>query len=272
MIAWIRIAFVFVAIVMVTIVMLPVQLLSNRFGWKLSWYLPHFWHRIACRLLGIRIIRHGSLSKHRPLMIVANHSTWKDILVLSAVADVVFIAKSEVKDWPVFGWLARWQRSIFIERERKRDTGNQVSEVARRLAAGEIVVLFAEGTTSDGNRLLPFKSSLFGAAASALEASPTGDVAIQPVAIAYTHANGLPLGRYFRPIAAWPGDTELTPHLFGVLKEGAIDVHVGFGEALIYNRQSNRKEISRRAEEDVRRMMQEYLYGYVDEGITSAQR
>lgn len=264
MIAWIRIALVLVAIVLLTLVLLPVQLVSNRFGWKLSWYLPRWWHRVAHRLLGVRINIHGSIEKHRPLLIAANHSSWKDIIVLAAVADVVFIAKSEVKSWPVFGWLARWQRSVFVERERRRDTGAQVDEVAKRLADGEIVVLFAEGTTSDGNRLLDFKSSLFGAAASAVAASPTGDVAIQPVAIAYTHTHGLPLGRYSRPLAAWPGDTTLTPHLLGVLKEGAIDVQVCFGETIIYDKDSNRKKVTRQVEDQVRHMLRTQLYGERD--------
>jgi len=261
MIAWIRIGLVLVSIVLLTLMLLPVQLLSNRFGWRLSWYLPRWWHRIARRLLGLRIHVHGSIEEHRPLLIAANHSSWKDIIVLAAVADVVFIAKSEVKTWPVFGWLARWQRSVFVERERRRETGAQVNEVAKRLADGEIVVLFAEGTTSDGNRILGFKSSLFGAAASAVTASPTGNVAIQPVAIAYTHAHGLPLGRYFRPLAAWPGDTTLTPHLLGVLKEGAMDVQVCFGQTIIYDRDSNRKQVTRQVEDQVRRMQQAQLYG-----------
>ena len=265
MIAWIRIVLVLVVIVLVTVVLLPVQLVSNYFGWRMSWYLPRWWHRVAYRLLGIRISIHGRLDSHRPLLIAANHSSWKDIIVLAAVADVVFIAKSEVKTWPVFGWLARWQRSVFVERERRRDTGAQVSEVAKRLADGEIVVLFAEGTTSDGNRLLDFKSSLFGAAASALEASPTGNVTIQPVAIAYTHTHGLPLGRYLRPLAAWPGDTALTPHLMGVLKEGAIDVQVCFGRPVVYDRDSNRKRVTREVETQVRQMLQAQLYG-VDPG------
>jgi len=261
MIAWIRIGLVLVSIVLLTLMLLPVQLLSNRFGWRLSWYLPRWWHRIARRLLGLRIHVHGSIEEHRPLLIAANHSSWKDIIVLAAVADVVFIAKSEVKTWPVFGWLARWQRSVFVERERRRETGAQVNEVAKRLADGEIVVLFAEGTTSDGNRILGFKSSLFGAAASAVTASPTGNVAIQPVAIAYPHAHGLPLGRYFRPLAAWPGDTTLTPHLLGVLKEGAMDVQVCFGQTIIYDRDSNRKQVTRQVEDQVRRMQQAQLYG-----------
>ncbi len=261
MIAKIRTCLVLTIIVLLTLLLLPLQLLSNYFNWKLARYIPRWWHRVAVWLLGVRIIRHGKLEAGRPLLIACNHSSWLDILILGAVADVVFIAKSEVKSWAVFGWLARWQRTIFIERQRRRQTGAQVSEVARRMADGEIVVLFAEGTTSDGNRVLDFKSSLFGAAASTLEVASTSSVAIQPVAIAYTHANGVPLGRYARPLASWPGVIKLPPHLAGILREGALDVQVCFGDPVHYDKDSNRKRVTKDVEQQVRSMLQAQIHG-----------
>lgn len=126
-------------------------------------------------------------------------------MVMSAVADVVFIAKIEVRDWPIFGALAKLQKSVFVVREERRKTGHQANEIAGRMADGEIVVLFPEGTTSDGNRLLEVKSSLFGAAAMAVPTSPTGTVVVQPVAVAYTGVHGIAMGRYHRRLAAWPG-------------------------------------------------------------------
>lgn len=90
-----------------------------------------------------------------------------------------------------------------MEREQKRKTGEQVNEIADRMADGEIMVLFPEGTTSDGNRLLEVKSSLFGAAAAALPKTPNAVVHVQPVAVAYTRVHGTPMGRYYRPLTAW---------------------------------------------------------------------
>src|SRR5690606_1510882 len=145
---------------------------------------------------------------------------------LGSVADVVFIAKSEVRAWPVFGWLARLQRSVFVEREVRRKTGAQISDVSARLLAGEVVVLFAEGTTSDGNRVMSFNSSLFGAASAALSGAPDGKVHIQPVSVAYVGIHGVPMGRYHRPVAGWPGDVALGPHLLRVIRDGALDVEV----------------------------------------------
>ncbi|MXN50477.1 1-acyl-sn-glycerol-3-phosphate acyltransferase [Shinella sp. AETb1-6] len=261
MITWLRIAIGAIVLLAVTLLLLPFQLLGLRFNWKIRRFLPRLWHRVACRVLGIRVRVHGVPEAKRPLLLAANHASWKDILVLGSVADVVYIAKSEVRGWPVFGILARLQATIFVEREQRQKTGEQVNEIAERLAAGEIVVLFPEGTTSDGNRLLEVKSSLFGAAASAVPHAPDGIVHIQPVSIAYTGLHGMAMGRYHRPIAAWPGDIELMPHLMGILRAGAVDVDVDFGERVDYTRTSNRKAVSRTVEARIRAMLGARLRG-----------
>lgn len=258
---WLRIVLTAIALLLMTVIMAPMQVVGLAFELRIRRWLPRYWHRAACWLLGIRIHCHGTLDYHRPLMLAANHASWKDIMVLGALADVVFIAKTEVASWPVFGVLARLQKSIFITREEKRRTGEQVGEIARRMADGEIVVLFPEGTTSDGNRLLDVKSSLFGAAAAALPLAPDGVVYIQPVSIAYTRVQGMPMGRYHRPIAAWPGDITLLPHLLGVLRAGAIDVDVSFGESIACTAQTNRKHLSAAVARQIRGMLSERLRG-----------
>lgn len=259
MINTLRIGVILIIVLVVTAILAPVQIIGLIFDLRIRRYLPRFWHRIICSLLGIKIHIHGAPETKRPLMIACNHSSWLDILVLSAAADVVFVAKSEVKDWPVFGLLAKLQSSIFIEREDRRKTGYQVNEIAARLSAGEIVVLFPEGTTSDGNRLLPVKSSLFGAAASAVPHVEEETVFIQPTSIAYTKLNGMTMGRFHRPAAAWPGDVELLPHLSGILNEGALDVEISFMPAIAYRADSNRKHISRLVEEEIRQGLQKSL-------------
>ncbi|WP_377297559.1 lysophospholipid acyltransferase family protein [Rhizobium sp. SGZ-381] len=260
MINWLRIGLVFLLLTALTLVLLPVQLLALRFDWMLRRRLPRVWHRAACYLLGIRIRQHGSLESRRPLMLAANHASWKDILVLGAIADVVFVAKAEVADWPVFGWLAKLQKSVFVVREQKRKAGEQVNEIAARLAAREIIVLFPEGTTSDGNRLLEVKSSLFGAASAAVASAPEGVVYVQPVSIAYTGIYGMPMGRYHRPIAAWPGDVELVPHLMGVLKAEAMEVDVDFGEVVEFRAETNRKVAGATVVDRLRSLLRDRLY------------
>ncbi len=261
MITWIRIASIVVLLSAVTLILLPFQLIGLAFDLKIRRHIPRYWHQAACFLLGIRIHVHGELDRRRPLMLASNHVSWKDILVLGAVADVVYIAKAEVAKWPVFGTLAKLQKSIFVVREQKRKAGEQVNEIAERMKAGEIVVLFPEGTTSDGNRLLEVKSSLFGAAAAAVPQTPEGVVHVQPVALAYTRVHGMAMGRYHRPIAAWPGDIELVPHLMGILKEGALDVDVAFGEAVAFRTGDNRKQLSLTVTTRIRRMLIDHLRG-----------
>ena len=252
MIAALRIAIVFAAFLMLTLALLPVQLIALGIGHSVMQRLPRWWHRVMCRIIGLKVRVNGSLSQERPLLLVANHVSWKDIMVLGSVADVVFIAKSEVRSWPVLGWLARLQRSIFVEREVRRKTGAQISNVAKRLISGEVVVLFAEGTTSDGNRVMPFNSSLFGAASAALPFAPEGKVHIQPVSIAYTGIHGMPMGRYHRPVAGWPGDVALGPHLLRVIRDGALDVDVVFSDAVPFDAATDRKKMARLVEARVR--------------------
>ncbi|TWF53102.1 lysophospholipid acyltransferase family protein [Neorhizobium alkalisoli] len=261
MITNIRIGLVLFSLVVVTLVLLPFQLVGLAFDLKIRRYVPRLWHRSACFLLGIRIHVHGKMDARRPLMLASNHASWKDILVLGAVADVVYIAKAEVANWPVFGLLAKLQKSIFVVREEKRRTGDQVNEIAARMNAGEIVVLFPEGTTSDGNRLLEVKSSLFGAAAAAAPATAEKIVHVQPAAIAYTRVNGMAMGRYHRPIAAWPGDIELLPHLMGILREGALDVEVAFGDTIDFRAGDNRKKLSADVTAQLRKLLTRHLRG-----------
>ena len=223
-------------------------------------YLPRLWHDFALRLLGIRVHVEGVPAVGRPLLIVANHVSWSDICVLGSLGPYSFVAKSDMARWPVFGTLARLQRSVFVERERTRASHLQARELGDRLGAGEALVLFAEGTTYDGNTVGPFKSTLFGAAQAAL-AGQAGleTVHVQPVSIAYTRLHGMPMGRFHRTHAAWIGDMDLVPHVGALLREGGMDVEVRFGEPIPFTRGTNRKDIARLTEAEVRRTMAESL-------------
>ncbi|MAZ83654.1 MAG: 1-acyl-sn-glycerol-3-phosphate acyltransferase [Hoeflea sp.] len=254
----VMVAFIFLS---VTLALLPVQLFALWSRNDIRRRLPRWWHRIMAPMIGLKVEVIGQPSNDRPLMLASNHVSWKDIVVLGAAADVVYVAKSEVRDWPVFGWLARLQRTVFVERDRKRTTGNQIDEMARRLKADEIVVLFPEGTTSDGNRILPFKTSLFGAATAAIPEVPEKRVVVQPVAICYVGIQGMPMGRYHRPVAAWPGDVALGPHLLRVLKEGALEVEVRFGEPVVFDGATNRKTAAKEVERRVADLLAEGLAG-----------
>ena len=246
-----------VAFTMLTMILVlaPLQLLCIAFGWRLQQVIPHIFHTVLCAVIGIRIHEVGERSKSAPLLILSNHASWLDILVIGARTPVVFVAKSEVAKWPLFGWLARMQRTIFVERERRQTTGATAREIGDRMVSGDAVVLFAEGTSSDGIRVLPFRSALVGSVHHALGESTHHDkVMVQPMSIAYVGFGGLPVGRALNQRVAWYGDVELAPHLIGILTSGAIDVTVTWGEAVAYDMTADRKQIARHAENAVRQM------------------
>ncbi len=261
-----RLLFIAFVLAVMTVVLGPLQILAIRRGWPLARRLPFVWHRVAARLIGLRLHISGVPAEGRPLLIVANHQSWADIVALGAVMPLSFIAKSEVGTWPVFGLLAKLQRTIFVEREARGRTGEQADAIGERLNAGDAMVLFAEGTTSDGNRVLPFKTALFGAAQASLRRSGKEAVSVQPVSIAYTKANGMAMGRYGRPLAAWPGDVELGPHLLAFLREGAVDAEIRFGEPILFDAKSDRKAVARRCETVVSALLLRSLRG-CDESI-----
>jgi 1-acyl-sn-glycerol-3-phosphate acyltransferase len=250
------------AIAVVTLVLLPFQWLAVRLNWPVGRRIPTFFHGVICSILGVRITTVGRRTDERPLLIVANHTSWLDIPVITAVAPVVFVAKQEVATWPVFGLLARLQRSVFVDRTQRRKTPDVNGEIARRLVDGDPVVLFGEGTSSDGNRVLAFRTALIGSARDAIaEAGHVKRVWIQPLSVAYTALLGLPFGRQSRPRVAWYGAASLLPHLRQLVACGAIDAVVSWGDPVAYDEFSDRKAVARRLEGEVRRLTVTVLRG-----------
>ena len=233
--------------------LLPFHAVAISLGGGSSMAVARLWQRFVCFLMGVRVTVTGAPARERPLLLLANHISWLDIPILAGLAPVSFIAKQEVATWPVVGFLAKAQRSVFVDRGRRHATGARAAEVAGRLSKGDIMVLFAEGTSSDGNTVLPFRSALVGAAHKAIDAD--GLATVQPVAIAYLRMLGLPLGRQHRPRVAWYGGADLLPHLKRVLMDGGVDVHVVFGAARTLTARDDRKAVTREAGQIVRRLV-----------------
>lgn len=231
------------------------QALGARFHWPIARRIPVLFHRIGLWALGVRVTQIGGPPKQTPTLVLANHCSWLDIVVLGGLRPLSFVAKSEIAGWPLFGTLARLQRSIFIERERKAATSEVNATIARRLARGELIVLFAEGTTGDGARLLPFRTSLVGAARLALADHSLDEIALQPLALVYTRRDGLPLTRRDRPEIAWYGDMDLVPHLAAFLRGGPVDVEIRWGAPIPFDARTDRKRAAARAEDAVRRAL-----------------
>ena len=165
-----------------------------------------------CRLLGlqVRVIGTPARRNGRPVVFASNHSSWLDILALGGVLEGCFIAKEEVGRWPVVRTVARLGRTVFVTR-RPADTGRERNAMRDRLDAGDNLILFPEGTSSDGSRVLAFRSVFFSVA----EAQPGRSCPlVQPVSIVYDQLGGLPIGRASRPVFAWYGDMDLASHFW----------------------------------------------------------
>ncbi|HZP76189.1 MAG TPA: lysophospholipid acyltransferase family protein [Pseudolabrys sp.] len=213
------------------------------------------YYKALCRVLGLRVRVIGVPITEHPVLMVSNHQSWADILALGSITSVAFVSKREVRDWPIVGISAELLHTVFVDRTRRHQTGAAIADMVERLAARIPVVLFAEGTSSDGNRVLPFRSALIGALRDACAHADIGDrVMIQPVSICYTSVQGLPMGRQHRPVVAWYGDLDLTPHLKTFLERGAVDVVVTFGEPIPADGSSDRKNVTRMLEMTVRRL------------------
>lgn len=252
MIQTLRAGTVLGAFAIFTLALIPVQWTLLKLGSRHARTFPRWYHRQVCKLFNLKVHTRGHVADERGVLIVSNHVSWLDIPALSAIAPLSFVAKKEVEDWPFVGLLAGLQRSVFVDRERKSSAHGTSNEIMDRLARGDHVVLFAEGTSSDGNRVLPFKSSLLGAAKPGKRQAEAPPLYVQTFAVAYTQLHGLPIGRALRPRVAWYGDMELLSHAWQVLKGGPIDAHVIIGEPVLLDRFADRKELTRHVESQIR--------------------
>ena len=208
-----------------TLPLMPLQLLFLRTGSRYARTFPNWYHRQVCRLVGVRLHIDGGVAREQGVLLISNHVSWLDITVLSAVAPVSFTRRTEVTD--------------------------KANEILRRLEAGDHVVLFAEGTSSDGNGVVPFKTPLF-AAVKPTGGAPAGDLCAQTLALTYTKLHGLPLCRRGRPMVAWYGDMDLASHAWRLLGLGPLDAHIHIGPPVPLDDFADRKALARYAEEKVR--------------------
>jgi lyso-ornithine lipid O-acyltransferase len=249
-----------------TVPLMPVQAVLVRTSPRAARRFPHWYHRQVCRLMGIRLEIEGAVAEDRPVLLVCNHTSWLDIPVLSALAPVSFVAKREVGSWPFVSSLARLQRTVFIDRTRRQATGDAANEMSRRLASGDTLVLFPEGTSSDGNRVLPFKSSLFGAVEMGQGGGEKAPV-VQTAAVVYTHLRGVPMSRADRPRVGWYGDMEMRGHAWELLKSGPIVATIKGSPPVPLDDYAGRKDLAMRSERDIRRAVHTILRGHSDGAV-----
>jgi 1-acyl-sn-glycerol-3-phosphate acyltransferase len=234
----------------------------NTLGLRTS-HLRRWYYRILSRIIGVRVvIVGGELCQSAPTLIVANHISYVDVTVLGELIPGEFVARGDLATWPFLGWMARAARVVFIDRKRTSasDARDQLQE---RLDAGSTLIMFPESTSGDGTYMKPFKSALFNVAERHAR-GPGGaelPVTVQPVSIAYTRLNGLPMGLGWRSFVAWYGDMPLGPHLWTLAKAGRITAEVIFHPPVVADQFPNRKALAAHCDSVVRRGFANLLAG-----------
>jgi 1-acyl-sn-glycerol-3-phosphate acyltransferase len=243
------------AFLALVLVLIPVTVAFKYIDPRHPFKIPLFFHRVLLRLLGIRVRVFGVPSEAAPVLFVSNHASYLDILVLGSLLPAGFVAKAEVADWPLFGVLSKLQNSVFIERRSTRAV-EQSSQLQNYLARGQNLILFPEGTSSDGLTALPFKSALF----SIVEDSARGkDITVQPVSVTCVELDDFPMLREERAQYAWYGDMIMIPHLWNVFQNGHFTVEVIFHAPLASTDYPNRKNLAAACQEIVTKGIKESL-------------
>jgi lyso-ornithine lipid O-acyltransferase len=202
------------------------------------WFARVYWYAL-CRMMGmrVRVIGRAASGAGRPVVYASNHSSWLDILSLGGTIEACFIAKEEVRRWPVIRTVARLGRTVFVSR-RARDTGRERDDMRARLAAGDDLLLFPEGTSNDGSRVLPFRSAFF-----SICEGPNPPL-IQPVSVVYDQLGGLPTGRATRALFSWYGDMDLASHFWRLAQQSGLRATVLLHAPVDPARFASRKALS----------------------------
>lgn len=239
------------AFVLASVPIIGVQMLAVRFSKRRWWYFAGLWHRTMCRILGLEVRLSGLDTTSAATLYAANHISWVDILVLGGyLPNASFIAKSEVAGWGLLGSLCALHKTEFVQRGRRSDSARQRDYLAERIKVGDSLILFPEGTNTSGVHLAPFKSSLF-SVAEHVTSHIDQPLRVQPVTLAYTEVNGMPLVRSHKPKVAWLGDVELFAHLQQLLNHAKIVATVEFHDPITLEDANCRKELARYCEAEI---------------------
>ena len=224
---------------LLTLALLPFQFIIVFFIKNYTYIIPYFYHKICLRIFGIKIKTFGKVSINSPILLISNHASYLDIIILGSLFKTSFIAKKEISKWPLLGILAKLQNTIFIDR-RISSLKNQENKIIKHLNEKKNLVIFPEGTSSDGNRVLPFKSSLF----NIFEKNLNSKILVQTITIVYKKINGIPMNRIERKNITWHSNMDLIPNIFNVLKKLSIEVEIIFNDEFLPSKEYDRKKLA----------------------------
>ena len=224
---------------LLTVALLPFQFIIVFFIKNYAYIIPYFYHKICLRIFGIKIKTFGKVSINSPILLISNHASYLDIIILGSLFKTSFIAKKEISKWPLLGILAKLQNTIFIDR-RVSSLKNQENQIIKHLNEKKNLLIFPEGTSSDGNRVLPFKSSLF----NIFEKNLNSKILVQTITIVYKKINGIPMNRIERKNITWHSNMDLIPNIFNVLKKLSIEVEIIFNDEFLPSKEYDRKKLA----------------------------
>ena len=262
----IRIAIRLILVVAAIVVFSPIQFLIIILRVPGNDILPLIFHKVILKILVVRVRVSGPLPEPGTL-IVSNHVSWLDICTIGSVLPINFVAKADISGWPIFGFLAKLQKTLFIERDRRSDTANQRNAMQDRLLEGSCLVLFPEGTTGDGTIVFPFKSSLFAAAEVLGNDKP---IPIQPLSLAFAELSGIPMSRRIRIKYAWIGDVGLLSNMFYVLGSDSFTINLIFHAPTNLVEAGGRKKLAVSAHRQVQNGVANTTVGLTDAEATHA--
>lgn len=235
-----------------TLILVPVQLL-----WMLGFALTtprrqspvvRLWYKFCLFVLrgSVTVVNRRQLLRRTQKIVLCNHIGYIDILVLGAVLDCFFVAKSDVADWPIFGFLSKVGGTVFVSRKRQL-VKKQIEKLKNHLAAQQSLLIFPEGTSTNGFKVLPFKSSLLNVL-DELRKPP----AVQPITLLYTHLNSLPISTHEgMDKLAWYGDMTLGPHLWDLLRQKSFQAKIIIHPTLKISDELNVKQLVQAAHDAV---------------------
>ena len=224
------------SIILIILLLIPIQYIFVQFKLKHRIYIPIVFHKILLKILGIKVKLIGKNASVRPLILAGNHTSYLDIIILGSIMPICFIAKEDIKHWFLFGFLAKMQNTIFIKRKNYKTLEN-LNSINKELDNKSAIVLFPEGTTNTGKKVLNFKSSLF----NLFEKNST--LRLQNFSLCYTHVNNMPIDNRTRPQISWYGEMNIINHLSNFLKLSCVNATIVF-HPMLPTKGLDRKSIS----------------------------
>ena len=244
----VRLFLIIIFLVAFILTSIPLQIIFNILGFRFKKLYPLLFYRMIKFITGLNInFDKTKFSNNKSgILYVANHVSWFDIICLGALLNARFIAKKEVSKMGIFGFLAKLSNTFFIDNSDKSKILEYNSIIKKKLNKGENFIIFPEGTTSDGNGIRDFKSSM-------LECvfNNQRETCVQPISICYSMQNNIPMGIYLRRNIAWVGDTSMVSAMANFLCSGRITVDIIFHNLVSTNEFKNRKELASYCEKKI---------------------